>query len=354
MSKRYYLFAAAVFAAALPCTAMADSGAAAQSPPLVAPVPVSDAELAGWIADLQSDNFKARRTAMRQLLDAGAAAVGPVAQAAETDDLELASRCIDILKVMQQSENVAAKLVADAALTRLARSERASVAQRAAEAVKKPEPVDDNRFGAVQIQLQVGPAGGIRIGRGARRQLQRENVVLRQTVNNGQRTTEVETGGRKIHISDSQGKDIVVKVTGQVDGKEKTTEHKAKDLDELKKNHPEAARLYEQYALGQNNIGVGANGGAIVVGQIQINGQAQAIPIQVPGIRIAPAGGNDEQHTAARKQLQAAQEQLSGTLKQLKELAAQGDIKPEQLQTAARQIEAAIEQLQQAQKRLDR
>ena len=59
-----------------------------------------------------------------------------------------------------------------------------------------------------------------------------------------------------------------MKVTRTVDGKEKTDEYTAKDLDDLKKNNPEAAKIYEQYARRQNGL-FQINGGAI---QIQARG----------------------------------------------------------------------------------
>jgi hypothetical protein len=111
---------------------------------------------------------------------------------------------------------------------------------------------------------------------------------------NGQRDISVEDDNRKVEISDNAGKDIVVKVTEKVDGKEKTTEAKAKDLDELKKNHPEAARVYEQYGQNQNNgirvFGGGIGGAIQIQGNIQLQAiPAQAIPIQAIPIQVLPA-----------------------------------------------------------------
>ena len=193
---------------------------------------------------------------MRMLLKAGSQAVAPVAAAAESDELELVARCIDILRTLSRSENAAAKSIAEEALKRLSKSERASVAQRATDAVKKPvQAVPNFRGIRVQIQLKVAPGGGIQILQGAG--VKGRNIKIRQTNNNGNRVTDVDIDGKKIHITDSRGKNIVVKVAEKVGGKTKTSEYKAKDLAELKKKHSEAAKLYEQFAPSRNFVGGG-------------------------------------------------------------------------------------------------
>jgi hypothetical protein len=413
----------------------AETPAASAETPIAAPTPVTAAEISGWVRDLESNSFRTRRTAMRMLLKAGSQVVAAVAIAAETDDLELASRCIDILKTLHQSENTAAKSTAEEALKRLSKSGRASVAQRATDAVKKPAPTVPNvGFGRVQFQfrigplrnrpIRVGPAGGIQIGGILRREIKVEengkkisikemmgrgivvtitekvdgkdktteyksksfaalkrqhpeacklylkhmrgagapkfqpavvplpagvqgrNITIRQTNNNGNRVTDVEIDGKKIHITDSRGKNIVVKVAEKIGGKMKTSEYNAKDLAELKKEHPEGAKLYEQYAAGQNNVGAG-----IFQGRIQFNGgAAQLLPIRA----IPFPGGNPAQRIAAQKQIAVAQQRLNQAVKQLKELAAKGNAKPDDLTKMAKEIEAAIQQLQAAQKQLAR
>jgi len=350
MFDRFREFAVVACFAGLMCIGTA--GFAAETPtafaetPISAPTPATEAEIAGWVGDLGSNSFPTRRTATRQLLKSGSQAVAPVASAAETDDLELASRCIDILKALYQSGNAAANDIAEDALKQLSKSQRASVAQRATDAVKKPvSTVPNVGLRRVQIQIRIGrlrnrpirvaPAGGIQIGgifqrefkveengkkisikelmgrevvvtvtekvdgkekttvykarnsaelkqqhpeayklylkhmrgAGAPRfrpvvvplpaRVQLRNITIRQTNNNGNRVTDVEIDGKKIHISDTQGKNIVVQVTEKVGGQVKTSEYKAKDLADLKKKHPEAAKLYEQYAAGRIKVGVG-------------------------------------------------------------------------------------------------
>ncbi|MDB5344545.1 MAG: hypothetical protein JWP89_2922 [Schlesneria sp.] len=99
---------------------------------------------------------------------------------------------------------------------------------------------------------------------------------------NDKRHIEAVTGDEKVEITDTNGKDIELKHTRRVDGKSKTDEFKADDLDDLKKKHPDAAKLYEKYAAGPNP---GFGGGI----QMQIGGIGAPRPVQfpkpVPGFR---------------------------------------------------------------------
>ena len=107
------------------------------------------------------------------------------------------------------------------------------------------------------------------------------NGIANQSVSikvvNGDRTIEVKTGDEKIEIRDKNGKQIELKHTRPVDGKEKTDEYKGADLDDLKKKHPEAAKLYEKYAPGNGLVGgaqaqiqIQAGPGIFRGGQIQL------------------------------------------------------------------------------------
>lgn len=399
--------------------------------PVVAPSPVSAEQIANWVRGLASDSFRARRLATRSLIEAGSAAVEPVASAADTDDLELTTRCIDILKALHRSENKHVQTTAEDALKKLAESPRASVAGRAAEAIKQPEPpAPANRLGNLRIQVQFAPGGGIQIGRpklqreidveedgkkihitetlgreivvkvtekvngkektteykarnsaqlkqkhpdihkiflkhmrgpgaprvrrvagGVAAAVQGRGVKIQQTNVNGHRETNVELDGKKIHIADNQGKDITVKVTETVDGKAKTSEYKAKDLDELKKKHPDAAKLYEQYADGRNNAA------GIFQGRIQIGGgPAQVLPIQIPQIQIGPrraANPDEAGNQAASKQIEEARRQLAKTTQRLKQLAGADEVEPAKLNELINELDAAIQRLDEAKKKLE-
>ena len=116
------------------------------------------------------------------------------------------------------------------------------------------------------------------------------NHSMKVSVINGKRQVEVQNGDEKIEINDVNGKDIQLKHTRQVDGKAKTDEYKAADLDELKKKHPEAAKLYEKH--GGPNL-VGGVAGAI---QLQVRAGVPGAPLQlqIPGFQpeLVPAQPN--------------------------------------------------------------
>lgn len=146
-------------------------------------------------------------------------------------------------------------------------------------------------------QLLLPPqAGNVRI----QVQMQARNI-------NGQKQIDINENGKKIHIEDQGGKEIKIEVIENINGKEVVTKYEAKDLEDLKKNHPEGAKLYEKYA--------------------NENGGIQAI--QVIGANIAPGGFGPiapRKGQQARKivnpeplneQLNAALEALSETRKEL-------------------------------------
>ena len=115
-------------------------------------------------------------------------------------------------------------------------------------------------------------------------------VTTRTSVNNnGQRHIETQTGDEKVEIDDTNGKDIELKHTRTVDGKSKTDVYKGADLDDLKKKHPEAAKLYEKHS-GGNNVVIGGGGGAIQpqIGGV-VPGRGGLIPVPAPGFQQTPA-----------------------------------------------------------------
>lgn len=147
-------------------------------------------------------------------------------------------------------------------------------------------------------QAKQAPFGGIQIGGipgapGNQPQIQingqlfgglgGQNQTMEVSVVNGKRQIKVQNGDEKIEINDQDGKDILLKHTRPVDGKAKTDEYKAADLDDLKKKHPEAARLYEKHSGA--NFGIG--GGGI---QIQMRAAgANGIPLQLqPRFQVEP------------------------------------------------------------------
>lgn len=67
------------------------------SPPVAAQESSAEA-IQGWIGQLGAEQFAERESASRSLAAAGPAALGPLAEAARGEDLEVASRAIDVIR----------------------------------------------------------------------------------------------------------------------------------------------------------------------------------------------------------------------------------------------------------------
>ncbi len=245
-----------------------DTAGSAEAKPSSSPSATSPEQVEAWVAQLSSDSFTERKSATQSLIDAGAAAVEPVVAAALSEDLELPTRCINILKKIFASDDEESKRAAEAALQKLAASKSPFLARRAREAMKNPAPIQPartHRFGG-RVQIQV-VGGGIQIGgAGLKRQV------------------EVKDGDRKVHISETIGREIVVKVTETKNGKETTTEYKAANAVELLKKHPEAHKLYVKHIRGAaarpqivvgNRAVIGGAGNNIQVQMKNVNGNRE-------------------------------------------------------------------------------
>jgi hypothetical protein len=283
-----------------------------------------------WVKELDSDEFEVRQAATRKLIEAGRAAIEEVAKAAEGNSLEVTSRSIEILAKLLASDDEGVKTAARRALEQLARSPNRSAAQRA-EGILNPTPpelpnVPAFRGGRAPIQIQglqvLGGGGRVRISN-----------------NNGQKTIEVDEPHRKVKIEESPEGAIKMSITETVDGKEKTSNYEAKNADELKKNHPDAHKVYEQYAK-QNALNV--------IGNIQI----QAFP-GGQGIRVMPAlpARLFPQARRAAEQIESAKKQLQEAADLLAKLS-EGKIATDDIKKLTEQIQAAQKQLDEAKKQL--
>jgi predicted DNA-binding protein (UPF0251 family) len=307
-----------------------------------APKPAALSEdIARWLNDLSGQDFPTREQASRKLVDAGEAAIEPVAQLTDTDNLELAMRGLFILKEQMQSKQPGVKEAAKKALERLSASRRGSVAKRA-QAILNP-PADNpvpNRVNPGGIQFQFAPA----IAGGARK------VSVSSRTVNGHTDLTVNEDGTKVAISHTNGRDIVVKIKEPPkDGKEQPEkEFTAKDLDELKKQHPEAARFYERYATGNGNV-VGAGAGQIPV-------QAPAIiPPAAPVRVIQPSAQpplNLEQLQITLQEIEAARKELQALIDRLQALGKDNNANTEALSKLADEIRGATDRIKAARLKL--
>jgi len=310
------------------------------------PAAPTAAEIQQWVKDLDSNSFTTRQTAARKLGEAGPAAIDELAQAAAGDSLEVTRQSIDLIRKQYEAGDAAAKTKAKAALQKIADGENKSAASRAGEILKKPEEASPNMPNA----LPFGPGGAGRIQIGGIR-VQAQNI-------NGAKNVEVDENGVKVKIQeDNNG--IKVTKTEKVNGQDQTETFEAKDLDELKKKSPEAAKLYEKYAGKAGNVIIGGNAGGGI--QIQIQGQAipiggnggapiplPAIPIQPGqgGIQILPAFGGDQD--GAKKAVESAEKSLN----ELKEKLKSSGLPKDQLEKVLEQLEKSQKQIAEALEKL--
>jgi ribosomal protein S11 len=376
--------------------------------------------IAQWVEDLNAAGFAARREAAQELVRHGTAAVAPVLKAAQSGDLESALRCLDVLAEIARSNDPAARDAAGRALKDLTGSREEAIAERARQFLdQNPAPDEIRRrapgAGVANIQVQVLGAGGIvplnaqgerevRVEEDGRKieiretpfkeivvrvtetidgkeqttetragttaellrkdrrafELYRRHVVRGEGANgivaaqalafggqnaqvqvtnvNGERTIKATENGRRVEITDRDGKDITVRVTGKVDGKDETREYKAAGPDELKQKHPDAAKLYEQYA---NGAGV----------QIQVFG-FNALP--VPAVPQLPQPQDAARRKAAHESIERALKELDAARSRLGDLKARDNADKDALDKVVEQLRSAEKSLFEAQGQLER
>ncbi|MBI1902362.1 MAG: hypothetical protein HYS13_14775 [Planctomycetia bacterium] len=315
---RFWLLLLSSMALALP--------ALAQDPPEKA----SRDDIARLIKDLDSAEFPVREKATEKLVEVGAPAIPPLVNAVQGESLEVTARGVDVLrKLLDKPET---KDAARKALEEVAKSPNKSAARRA-DAILNPDktpqtpPVPAQNVpvplrqaiplgGRIQIQ---GIAGG-------------GNVRISVKNANGNKTIDVDDNGKKIQIAEDAGGAIKMLVTETEGGKEKTSKYEAKNADELKKNHPDAHKLYEKYKDG-------------VVGNIQIRAFGVAPVLPVPGVPGLASSAK------ALEKIEKAKAELAKAALALKKLDLD-KASPDDVKKLAEQIEAATKQLEEAEKAL--
>ena len=150
---------------------------------------------------------------------------------------------------------------------------------------------------------------------------------------NGERTIQAKENGKRVEITDRDGKNITVRVEEEVNGQKQTNEYKAADLNELKQKHPDAAKLYQEYTQQAPGI------------------QVQAVFNAFPAFP-APGAANGAQQ--ANQSIERALGELAEVRKQLQELKAKDNADKEALDRLAERINAAEKSLFEAQARLGR
>jgi hypothetical protein len=96
------------------------------------PAPSTD-RVRYWVVQLGSDDYGTREEAMVQLIRAGRSAIGPVTEGALQDDLEVASRSIQVLGTLLAADDAVTEDAAADALSQIFKAQRGSSADLAAE-----------------------------------------------------------------------------------------------------------------------------------------------------------------------------------------------------------------------------
>jgi len=321
------------------------AAAAAAAEKAAAGEELSPEAISKLVKQLDANSFAQRQEASKKLFAAGSSAIPALEKAAQGDSREVTTRSIDILKKHVDKGDDETKAAAKAALEALAKCETPAVARRAQEALKpKPKPGDvapgqglpimPGLPPQVQRQIQIQVMGGAGVKR-----VNARNV-------NGVKDIDVKENGRKIKIHDDPNQGITVEVTEKKDGKDKTSKYEAKNADELKKKHPEAYKIYKEYAEGQG-------------GQIQIQMPPMRIqgmpggpipfkirPPALPG--MFPQPQDDRQKKAAEK-IEQTRQQLKDLAEQLKKQL--GD--DEKAQEKLKRLEEIQRQLDEVKEKLE-
>jgi hypothetical protein len=195
------------------------AGEAARAPttaPTTQPSGQDRQNIKALIGQLAADDFRTRDRASEELRRMGTAALPALKEAAADPDPEIQGRAKVLVKEIEGGGH-------------------------------KPEPK--------QPSPNISPGRLNKMSNSVRVEIRTE---MRMGVATSRRDVQVNENGRKIHIrEDDQG--VKITVTEPVDGKDVTTEYKAKDAEELKKSSPEGYRLYESYgrkAMGRERIDI--------------------------------------------------------------------------------------------------
>ncbi|MCE9548475.1 MAG: hypothetical protein K8T25_23620 [Planctomycetia bacterium] len=297
----------------------------------------SPEEIAALVKQLDDDQFARREEASHKLQTAGAAALPGLEKAAQGTSLEMSTRAFAILKKNLTSTDATLASATRATVERLAASKSpdakspdekkpdehlAAVATRARELLAGPQQVAKNEpFEVAQpfpILRNLPPGvmpGRPMIVRPPVLQIGPGIIANRISVRVTDQTRTIEAdqsqpdGSRQqVQIVSDPKAGIKMEVTNSKDGKSDTKKYEAPDAETLKKNHPDAYKIYEQY--GQNG---GVQGLNILGGQVVIQGK----------VEIGPGGPAIEE---ARKNLEEAlrngpdQAMLEQTRRRLEEM----------------------------------
>lgn len=215
-------------------------------------------EFADLIRQLDDRTFAAREAASRQLTEAGGKAILALRRAAEGESHEASMRALRILNKHFRSDSKELKAAAKDALEKIAKGDRRMAVVQAKRILKPKE--SPQAVPAVpqarQIQFGGGFGGQIQIQMRAVGGPRGKRIAVK--VQNGVRETEVADGQRTVKIRQDPKDGISLEVTEPKDGKKVTKKYSAKNEDELKKKHPDAYKILQQYSKQGNGLQIQA------------------------------------------------------------------------------------------------
>jgi len=301
--------------------------------------------IAELIKKLDSDDFRTRQRASRELDKLGGQVIPEVTQALESASAEVQSRCLLLLTRCWDSKDEATHKAAERALKELQDSANPIVAQFAKRLLNPSQPNNplNPRRGGFGRVGGVNRIGGRVVKSFTRRQANGQ-VVKGQlsTDNNGVKSIHVEEDGKTIDVKQNPQGAIKLKVTASVDGKSKVTHYAADSEDELKKKHPEGHKTYKhvESLFVQRPL------------EKPLNAKDMQQRIQQLRARARGRGFARPNQAGQVRSLQQAQQQIDAALKQMRELLKQTPISNQQLQKQIEQIEAARKTLDELRKQL--
>ncbi len=238
---------------------------------LKADPPVVDAETATLIEQLGREDLLTQAQALESLeaRELNAGAVPLLRKVAEASNLKGQHAAIQLLVRLGKIPNAEVALAAREALTDLSKSLVPQVSAGALQALRVLEPVPPLAAPAFPRGRRLPP------------QMNRAFETILTTTIQGERQIHVRNQERKLEIKDRDGKEIEFKITETAGNKETT--YTAKDVAELKQQHPEIALLYEKYTQPAK----------------EAPGLGIAVPVlppgfNLPGARINPAAAHKQ------------------------------------------------------------
>ena len=194
-----------------------------------------------WLRDLKHDDFRVREEACARIAEAGAEAIEPLKQAAAEMDRETAARCLGVLERLARDPEESTARRAKETLAELEGSQNEVVADLARAALVKTEKLPTPS--SMRIPVRPFPMGlNIQVQGGLGGARWSSHTI------NGQRTITSEVDGTKVVIEDTNGRNIRITVTEQVNGVEKKTEYRGADLADLRKQSPTGAEVYDKHS----------------------------------------------------------------------------------------------------------